>query len=1054
MKTIHIILVLSIIVMQLHAQAPRVNDEISKSALSVKEKYRDVYQDLHRNPELSFMEFKTSEKMATALKAMGFEVTSHVGGNGVVGVLRNGPGKVIMLRTDMDALPVKENTGLPFSSTITGKNASGAEQPVMHACGHDLHMSVWQGTLETLVRLKKEWQGTILAVAEPAEEVSGGSAELIKDGLFEIFPKPDAILCYHVNPELPAGTIGYCTGPIFGGVGSCSITVYGIGGHGAMPHRSVDPIVLASRIVLDLQTIVSRETNPIKPAVVTVGAINGGTKNNIIPEEVKLLLSLRYFEDAVYEHIKEAITRIVKGDAMAAGLPDEKLPMVVFSNESTPPVINNEALVMKAAGSMKKLLGDDKVVKVDPAMVAEDFGRYGRTADKIPISLFWLGGANSARYRDFVEKGSPLPYLHSSLFAPDFDPAFVCGVEAMSSAIIGLLTENTRQGSVSVSESSIEPDSNSSDTIMIAGLGLRPGSRENAVPVLKQALEECMGKKNPVLVFQKGRYDFWPQNAEEREYFESNTDVIPLRRCAILIRGMKNLTIDCGGSDFIYHDRIQPFTIDSSENITIKNVNIDWDIPLTAQAEITEVTDSYIDLSINVLESPYIIENGKMIFTGEGWKSRWNGVMEFDRNTGIVAPQTGDPGCLGGNWERYRAEEITYGKVRLFSDFHRKPAKGNYLVLRHSARDHAGTFITGSKDISIINMNMYHNAGLGILSQFSENLKFRKVSAVPNPAKNRILSGHDDGFHYSNCKGQIIVDSCSFLHLMDDPINVHGTCVRIIEKKDGKTLVCRFMHGQSIGFVWARTGEKIGFIENDAMNTMATGIAETFKATSPFEFEISFRDAIPSTVSAGDALENLTWTPDVLIRNSYFGSNRARGILMTTPGKVIIENNIFESSGSAILIAGDANQWYESGAVKDVLIKGNIFRDQCMTSMYQFCEGIISIYPEIPKPELNKPYHRNIRIENNEFHPYDYPVLYAKSVDGLTFSGNRLVHSTRFEPFHTRKATFTFERCLNVGISGNSYEGEILGRNVILIDTPRKQVATGPGEKLKIEQKF
>lgn len=589
------------------------------------------------------------------------------------------------------------------------------------------------------------------------------------------------------------------------------------------------------------------------------------------------------------------------------------------------------------------------------------------------------------------------------------------------------------------------------DTVFVTDFGIKPGTRENAVPAVNKALEECRKRSNPVLVFPDGRYDFWPNHASERQYYESNTDVIPLRRCAILIENMENLTVDCGGSDFVFHDRIQPFTIDRSTGVTIKNVSIDWEIPLTAQAEITDVTDNYLDININVLESPYIIEDGKLFFVGEGWKSRWNGVMEFERESKRIVPQTGDPGCLGSNWQDYNAQELSYGKIRLIKSFERKPARGNYLVLRHSARDHAGTFIAESKNVTISKMNMYHNAGLGILSQYSEDLTFRNINCIPNPAKGRILSGHDDGFHYSNCRGNIIIDSCSFLALMDDPVNVHGTSVRIIEKKDSKTLLCRFMHPQSVGFNWARSGEKIGFIENESMSTVSTGTADSFKSITPELFELSLKEPVPEAITAGDALENLTWAPDVFIRNSFFGSNRARGILMTTPGKVVIENNIFESSGSAILIAGDANYWYESGAVKDVLIRHNIFRDACMTSMYQFCEGIISIYPEIPRPEQNRPFHSNVRIENNEFHPYDFPVLFAKSVDGLSFKDNRLLRSTAYKPFHNRKLMFTFENCLKINISGNKFEGEILGKNIALINTPRRELKSESQQKLKIE---
>jgi amidohydrolase len=432
LTAIGLILSISIIFGQKENQ----NEKILKQTYKETEKYFTLYMDLHKNPELSLKELNTSRKMAEELKSIGFEVTTGFGGNGVVGVFKNGKGKVIMLRTDMDALPIKENTGLPYASSVKMKDASGNDLPVMHACGHDLHMSVWLGTLRTLVTLKNEWKGTIVAIAQPAEEVSGGSEVMISEGLFKKFPKPDLILCYHVSAVLPTGTIGYCPGPIFAGVNTADITVYGVGGHGAMPNTTIDPIVLSARIILDIQTIVSREINPVKPAVVTVGAIHGGIKHNIIPDEVKMLLTLIFYDEEVYKHIKEALIRITKGDAIAAGLPENKMPLVEFGNQFTPPVINDPEIVRQSVKYMKEILGNDKVIQVDPATVAEDFGKYGRTEEKIPIALFWLGGVNQNKYNDHIEKGTSLPYLHNSSFAPDFEPAFKCGVEAMSKTVI------------------------------------------------------------------------------------------------------------------------------------------------------------------------------------------------------------------------------------------------------------------------------------------------------------------------------------------------------------------------------------------------------------------------------------------------------------------------------------------------------------------------------------------------------------------------------------------------------------------------------------------
>jgi hypothetical protein len=338
-------------------------------------------------------------------------------------------------------------------------------------------------------------------------------------------------------------------------------------------------------------------------------------------------------------------------------------------------------------------------------------------------------------------------------------------------------------------------------------------------------------------------------------------------------------------------------------------------------------------------------------------------------------------------------------------------------------------------------MEIYYGCGLGVLAQYTENLTYINVNSVPNESKGRIFAGHDDGFHFSDCKGQITVDRCRFYGLMDDPINVHGTGVRIIQQS-GNTLRCRFMHPQSEGLEWARAGDTIGFIDHITMYTVGTGKVKSFTKIDHQLFDIELEEAAPAVIHPDDGLENLTWTPSsVTIANSFFGSSRARGLLVSTPGKVLIENNIFESHGSAILIAGDANYWYETGAVKDVTIRGNIFRSPCLTfGSYQFCEAVISIFPEIPKADPALPYHRNIRIVDNEFHLFDYPIVYAKSVQGLEFSRNKLIRSYDYEPFHPRKACLTFEACSQVKVMNNEQKGDILGTNIHLIQTPKKEV--------------
>jgi len=580
---------------------------------------------------------------------------------------------------------------------------------------------------------------------------------------------------------------------------------------------------------------------------------------------------------------------------------------------------------------------------------------------------------------------------------------------------------------------------------VVTDFGAIPNSRTNAVVAVQRALEAARQVDRPVIVFPKGRYDFWPQHAVERTYYESNTTANNPKRLAILIEGFSSLTVNGGGSTFVFHDRMQPFTVDRSSGISIRDVSIDWDIPLTAEAVVEAATDEYVDLRIDDRQFPFVIEQGSLVFVGEGWKSAWSSTMEFDSRTLRVVPGTGDSGCLGSGWRSYRAEGLEPGRVRLHRRFGRRPAPGNILILRHSARDHAGLFVVDSRDVTIENVNLFHAAGLGLLAQFTENLTVRGFKAVPSPAR-RVLSGHDDGIHVSNCRGLVLIEGSRFHGLMDDPINVHGTSVRVMERPDPSRLVCRFMHDQSTGMTWGRAGDRIGFIEHQSMRTMGEGVLAAFRAIDRDTFEVRLDRPVPAGIVAGDALENLTWSPDVTIRDNDFESNRARGLLISTPGKVLIENNRFQSSGSAILIAGDANYWYESGAVGDVTIRGNVFGEACLSSPYQFGEGIISIDPEIPKPDPAFPFHRNIRIENNEFHPSDYPVLYAKSVDGLTFSGNRLIRSRHFEPVHARKTTLTFEACRRVRVERNQLGDDVLGRNIGLKDTPPGEVLVGPGQ--------
>ena len=397
-----------------------------------------LYKDLHANPELSYQEFETSEKLANLLESIGYEVTRNVGGNGVVALLKNGNGKNIMFRADMDGLPVEEKTGARYASQKKVTNLDGEEVFTMHACGHDVHMTVLIGVAEYLFENKSQWQGNLILVLEPAEEVSGGARNMIKDGLFTRFPRPDYNLAFHVNAGMPTGKVGFLPGWAMANVDSVDITVKGIGGHGAYPHTTKDPIVIAANIVTQLQTIVSRQIAPTDPAVVTVGSIHGGTKHNVIPNEVKLQLTLRSYTDEVRNETISSIKKIVKGSAISAGLSEENYPVIEIKDEYTPAVFNNPSLVEKIQKSFIKSLGEENVIKVSPVMGGEDFGMFGRVEPIIPTALFWLGAVNTKVYEKAQKEDLILPSLHSDLFLPDAEPAIATGVKAMTSAILDL----------------------------------------------------------------------------------------------------------------------------------------------------------------------------------------------------------------------------------------------------------------------------------------------------------------------------------------------------------------------------------------------------------------------------------------------------------------------------------------------------------------------------------------------------------------------------------------------------------------------------------------
>jgi hippurate hydrolase len=404
-----------------------------------------TYKNLHITPELSHHEEKTSAFVAGELRKLGFTVTERIGkyqnaqwlGYGVAAVMKNGPGPTVLVRTELDALPVEEKTGVPYASVVKTKNDLGVEVSVMHACGHDIHMTSFLGTAKLLTELKSRWSGTLVMLGQPAEETGDGANAMLRDNLYANFPKPDFAIALHDKPELETGKVGYTPGYAMASATSIDVKIRGIGGHGSAPELTKDPIVVAAQVVMALQTIVSRENSPLDPAVVTVGSIHGGTRYNIIPDEVNLQLTVRTYKEEVKKRVLASIERIVKGVAMTAGIPEDRAPIVKIS-EGTGSTYNEPQLVDRLVVAFKQALGEENVVKMPPMMASEDFG-YFSLDQKIPATIFWLGASDPAKVAQSRESGVPLPGLHSALFAPVPEPTLRTGVKAMTSAVLELM---------------------------------------------------------------------------------------------------------------------------------------------------------------------------------------------------------------------------------------------------------------------------------------------------------------------------------------------------------------------------------------------------------------------------------------------------------------------------------------------------------------------------------------------------------------------------------------------------------------------------------------
>ena len=399
-----------------------------------------VYRDLHANPELSMQEVRTPARLAAEARKLGFTVTEKVGKTGVVAVMRNGPGAVLMIRADMDGLPIVEQTGLPFSSKVRAVARSGVETGVMHGCGHDTHMAAWLGTAKRLAAMKDRWSGTLVMILQPGEETGEGAKEMLDDGLYSRFPKPGHVLAFHDAAAMPAGVIGVTPGYALANVDSVDITVRGVGGHGAYPQTTRDPIVLGSRIVTTLQTLVSRENDPANPAVVTVGSFQAGAKHNIISDEAKLQLTVRSYKPEVRKLLLDGIRRIARGEAIAAGMPEDRMPVVTIRDaEYTPATFNTEAFSNRALALFTQNFGSQRVLKTPPVMGGEDFARYWLADQSIQSLIFWVGGTPLKDYQAAGGDAAKLPSLHSPFWAPEADTVIATATEALTIAALDVL---------------------------------------------------------------------------------------------------------------------------------------------------------------------------------------------------------------------------------------------------------------------------------------------------------------------------------------------------------------------------------------------------------------------------------------------------------------------------------------------------------------------------------------------------------------------------------------------------------------------------------------
>lgn len=548
--------------------------------------------------------------------------------------------------------------------------------------------------------------------------------------------------------------------------------------------------------------------------------------------------------------------------------------------------------------------------------------------------------------------------------------------------------------------------------IYASDFGILPGKKQNYAAEIARLTEEA--GDGTEIVFEKGTYLFKYDNTIRRRYAISNTTDPDAQAVSIVLENKTNVTLDFQDSVLLFTGWQMPLVLDECRGVTVKNASFDWVTPTAAEGIVSAADHAHVILHVNNAAFPHIVKDGELCFTEDGREPLpyW-AAMEYDKETLRVRKGAGD------TFPETRVKEIDENTVEMNAFFAVPPEKGNFLALRFGERNHAGIFCQESSMLRFENIRVYNSCGIAFVCQFCENVTMNSISVVPNEARGRFVSSaHDDAMQFSNCKGQITIENCRFRGMFDDSVNIHGTST-VITRIDGRKLEGEFRERDSAGFArYARRGDIISFMDRSTMDSLASAEVEDFRLTDQTHFEITFTKDVSEAVKADDAMENLTNTPDVRIENCFVGSARARGILISTPGKVVIENNVFDTSGSAILCSGDANGWFESGACKDVTITGNVFTEHCLSSDYQFGDGVISLFPVVRTPQNSEGFHRNIRIKNNHFTVADRRVLYALCVKGLVFSDNTIVS---FDRAGNGKAYTKLEYCRDVTERNNRY---------------------------------